>query len=356
MKKSISELLKYQWVKQWAMPWSFLGCCYRADQDQKALKDYVGKGINRSLFVTKSGQTIGYLELEEIENFGKFVVGKITKDSDLIEYFCDELKNRYDRLAEVASELAASHREIEEYPRFLENYYAFPPAVRVVVLMVNQLPEPYLSKNIDNLAKARTYSENGYPIIETFLQKVAQKIGDKSEFRPELILSMTAEEFNSYLKSGQLPEEKELEDRFRESAILADKGGLDIFTGEKALEIENIITHPSLDEDEIKGMSAYPGVMRGKVKIVLNPSKNVDFEEGDVLVAVMTRPDYLPLVHKASAFITDAGGMLSHAAITARELHKPCIVGTKFATQSLKDGDLVEVDADKGIVRIIKKA
>jgi len=58
---------------------------------------------------------------------------------------------------------------------------------------------------------------------------------------------------------------------------------------------------------------------------------------------------------KASAIVTDEGGLLSHAAITSRELNKPCIIGTKVATKVLRDGDLIEVDANKGLVKIIKK-
>jgi pyruvate,water dikinase len=59
-------------------------------------------------------------------------------------------------------------------------------------------------------------------------------------------------------------------------------------------------------------------------------------------------------MNKASAFITDEGGITCHAAIVARELNKPCIIGTKIATKVLKDGDMVEVDAERGVVRIIK--
>jgi pyruvate,water dikinase len=61
-------------------------------------------------------------------------------------------------------------------------------------------------------------------------------------------------------------------------------------------------------------------------------------------------------MHKAKAIITDEGGITCHAAIVSRELNKPCIIGTRFATQILKDGDLVVVDAEKGIVKIIKKS
>ena len=67
----------------------------------------------------------------------------------------------------------------------------------------------------------------------------------------------------------------------------------------------------------------------------------------------MTEPSYLPIMKKAAAFITNEGGVLCHAAIVARELQKPCIIGTKIATHVFKDGDLVEVDADSGIIKKI---
>ena len=70
----------------------------------------------------------------------------------------------------------------------------------------------------------------------------------------------------------------------------------------------------------------------------------------------MTRPEFLPLMKKASAFVTDAGGLLSHAAIVARELKKPCILATENASKVIKNGDFIEVDANKGIVRILKRA
>ncbi|MEY2664432.1 MAG: hypothetical protein RIT04_240, partial [Candidatus Parcubacteria bacterium] len=78
------------------------------------------------------------------------------------------------------------------------------------------------------------------------------------------------------------------------------------------------------------------------------------FEDGSVLVTSMTRPEFVPLMKKAIAIVTDEGGITCHAAIVSRELKKPCIIGTKVATQVLKDGDMVEVDANSGIVRILK--
>lgn len=72
-----------------------------------------------------------------------------------------------------------------------------------------------------------------------------------------------------------------------------------------------------------------------------------------VLVTSMTRPEFLPLMKQAAAVVTDEGGITCHAAIVSRELKIPCVIGTKVATQVLKDGDRVEVDADRGVVRKI---
>jgi pyruvate,water dikinase len=120
-------------------------------------------------------------------------------------------------------------------------------------------------------------------------------------------------------------------------------------------EIENIII-PSAD-DVIKGQIAFGGKVRGLVRIVLDPTIiGLSFDTGDILVTGMTRPEFLPLLKKSAGFITDSGGILSHAAIIARELKKPCLIDTKVATQSLKDGDIVELDADQGTVKILKRA
>ncbi|NMB48148.1 hypothetical protein GYA13_01725 [Candidatus Kuenenbacteria bacterium] len=104
----------------------------------------------------------------------------------------------------------------------------------------------------------------------------------------------------------------------------------------------------------LRGQTAFPGKIKGKVAVILNPHKADNFKRGNILVAGTTTPDFVPLLKKSKAIVTDTGGVTCHAAIIAREVRKPCIIGTKIATQVLKDGDLVEVDADKGVVRKIK--
>ena len=106
----------------------------------------------------------------------------------------------------------------------------------------------------------------------------------------------------------------------------------------------------------LKGKPANKGVVKGKVKIIVTKEEFSKMNQGDILVTHMTRPEYMPILKKAAAIVTDEGGITCHAAIVARELNIPCVIGTQNATSSLKDNDYVEVDADKGIVRIIKKA
>jgi len=101
-------------------------------------------------------------------------------------------------------------------------------------------------------------------------------------------------------------------------------------------------------------LCAQKGIARGPVKIVMSPRQMDKVQEGNILVSTMTMSDFMPAIRKAAAIITDEGGILCHAAIIARELKKPCVTGTKIATQVLKDDDLVEVDATKGIIKIIK--
>lgn len=116
-----------------------------------------------------------------------------------------------------------------------------------------------------------------------------------------------------------------------------------------------IVTVKANVSQTIKGTVAYQGVIRGRVKIMKVAADGHSLKAGDILVAPMTFPSFIMAMQRAAAFVTDEGGLTCHAAIVAREMHKPCIVGTKHATRVLKDGDRVEVDAVNGIVRRLGK-
>jgi len=104
---------------------------------------------------------------------------------------------------------------------------------------------------------------------------------------------------------------------------------------------------------EFNGIVASKGKVKGIVNVILNPEATKKFEKGEILVTTMTSPKFTVFYKKTSAIVTDSGGMLCHAAIVAREMNVPCIIGTKIATKVLKDGDYIEVDANSGIVKKI---
>lgn len=149
----------------------------------------------------------------------------------------------------------------------------------------------------------------------------------------------------------------ELKNRFKDCIVLWNKNEYEIITDFKKIKIlDSIACSEEKKGVAIKGLAAFIGKVIGPVKILESSRDIKKIQEGDIIVAVMTRPDYAPAMKKAAAFVTDEGGITCHAAIIAREMKKPCIIGTKIATKVLKDGDLVEVDAERGIVKILKKS
>ena len=128
--------------------------------------------------------------------------------------------------------------------------------------------------------------------------------------------------------------------------------GIEKFLKKNRLELKDDIVLKK--RGIITGQSANPGKVKGTVRLILNREQSGSFKKNEILVTPMTTPWYVPLMKKARAIVTDEGGVMCHAAIISRELNKPCVIGTKIATKVLKDGDLVEVDANRGIVRLIK--
>ena len=118
------------------------------------------------------------------------------------------------------------------------------------------------------------------------------------------------------------------------------------------LETKNILIKSFQDGKIINGNVAYNGKITGKVCQIFKKEDFKKFEKGDILVTTMTTPKFTPILKIAGAIVTDEGGITCHAAIIARELKIPCIIGCKNATEILKDGMIVEVNANEGIVNI----
>lgn len=201
--------------------------------------------------------------------------------------------------------------------------------------------------DLKNLAKVRNLTDklcnSSDTVIRKSLIKIYPELGDLSS-------TLKTEE----IISDAIPEKNELQRRDTKYFF----SGRKLFTGSNKSEIEKVFkitlaTAPFKKVRQLSGLTAYRGVVRGFVKRVMGHKQIGDVKEGEIMISPMTIPDFIPAIKKAAAIVTDEGGMLSHAAIVAREFGKPTVVGTETATKRLKDGDIVEVNATEGKVNLI---
>ena len=110
-----------------------------------------------------------------------------------------------------------------------------------------------------------------------------------------------------------------------------------------------------LSEDEVRGFAASPGVVEGIAHVLMSVNDIGQVEAGEILVCPVTAPSWGPVFGKILAAVSDIGGIMSHAAIVAREYGMPAVVGTGTATQRIKTGDRLRVDGDEGLVTILAR-
>ncbi|MFA4818868.1 MAG: PEP-utilizing enzyme [Patescibacteria group bacterium] len=156
------------------------------------------------------------------------------------------------------------------------------------------------------------------------------------------------------IKTGKKLSIKELKQRQSYFAVVWDRQkGTMYVSGGKAKKLYNLYQiKPNVKSiKQIRGEAVSAGVVKGKVRVILSAREVNKLRPGEILITTMTSPDFIVAMRKAAAVVTDVGGITSHAAIVSRELRIPCIVGTRIATKVLRNADLVEVDANKGIVK-----
>jgi len=200
------------------------------------------------------------------------------------------------------------------------------------------------------VSKERTNITKIYTEVELKIKSAVQIIGKEENFDGDLLRYFSIFEISKYLKSGKIDQNilKKAKKRKLGYLYFFQKQKEKIITDKTIIDqvIKNF-SYAGKNLNEIKGFSAYQGKAEGRV------TKNIN-KKGEIFVSAMTLPNDTLRLKKFSAIITDEGGILSHAAITAREFKIPCIIGTKIATQIFKDGDMVEVDANKGIIKKLR--
>ena len=354
MKINLKQIAKVDWFQRWAGSYTFISCSYWGPQYYFSLDKALKVSFRHSLFIHRKGTAAAYASSSELGEVGSRLAKKTVKDPAFAKKYCLALKKNTDILSRIMESKAGKIPSWEGYENFLAVFERHLALHVFVKYTVDFLPAATLKKLLPYFEDARLYSEKIYSQSETFFRSVAGAIAQKEKYNPQYLTCLTQKEFESYLKNKPLPKPAVLKERFNASGLFFKKGKLTLIPGRQASRLEKLLLQQrQKNNTNIKGISAYPGKIAGTARIVPDPFKVKVFNSGDILVTGMTRPEFLPLIKKAGAIVTESGGILSHAAIIARELKKPCIVGTQVITKVLREGDMVEVDANKGIVKKI---
>lgn len=207
------------------------------------------------------------------------------------------------------------------------------------------------------VAMVHTYSFLKTDRIDTWkqamflLQPFYTSIAKKARISLSLAANLCSQEIKELLTNGNLL--PNLDQRIKSSAIYHfSEGKIAMAYNQKVVQKTiTILEKPWKSIKQVTGIIACRGIAQGRVKIISHSDDLAKVNKGDIFVAKYTFPTFTPTMAKCAAIITDEGGLTSHAAVLAREMHIPCIVGTKIATKVLHDGDLIEVDAEKGLVK-----
>ncbi|MBI4043543.1 MAG: hypothetical protein HY393_01900 [Candidatus Diapherotrites archaeon] len=261
----------------------------------------------------------------------------------------DEIVRSYETLLEHPPKDAV--KAIQEHHKHLEKL------VKVITAAI-EIPE-FCGPALDPALKEACMHirvENENIIKEGFSHhaKLLERIEREKNIPRGTLSCLTLNEFNAFSKTGKLPQNV-LE---RKDFVLVrhTQGKEEVFLDERELKRFGLISQQDFSlVTELKGQTAFAGKAQGKVHIIKFIEEAQHLIEGEVLVTGMTDPRYVPAMKKASAIITNEGGITCHAAIVSRELGIPCVIGTKIATKVLKDGWIVQVKANHGQVIVLDK-
>ncbi|MEK6889606.1 MAG: PEP-utilizing enzyme [Nanoarchaeota archaeon] len=296
--------------------------------------------------VLKEGLVDAYRNPEATPHINKIFYQEKLKNKDFIKEFYELSLEKFEELEDMWEKDSLSKGQLLDFYQKTINFWD----AMYASMYLPYSPELFDKEEIDLMIKLRAKidvtGDEASQIIMKSLNKIYPKLGN-------LILYISIEDLEKDKFNLKILEERSKGELFMIDGKLVSKDYLKNIKKKEDFDFEEVKIDNNINE--IKGQIAHKGFVKGKVKLILRRDEINSIEEGEILVSTMTIPDFLPAMKKAAAFVTDEGGITCHAAIIAREIGKPCIIGTKIATKVLRNGDLIEVDADKGIVRIIKR-
>jgi phosphohistidine swiveling domain-containing protein len=262
-----------------------------------------------------------------------------------VPYDTEHFLNEFKKISEIPGTFEDKLGNLEEQKAQLEREKG-----RLVKELKMDQEKINLADTLSEMIFIKDYNKEANVSLAYYSRPLWAEIGKRIGRDRDYVMSLFPDEIEKAME-GEMTSDETIAER-RKALVVCDMGeGLCSSSGMAAEEIFSSLTAPEMEKNELNGTPASFGHAIGKAKIVITQDDFSKVEEGDILIAPMTTPDFVPLMKKARAIVTDEGGICCHAAIVSRELGIPCIVGTVDATKFFKDGDLVEVRANHGIVR-----
>lgn len=317
-----------------------------------------GKGLKDQMVHFTGKSYVWYRYKKDNSELKEFMINKELNNIIFSEKTQQEFRNNVDKFRKAYSVDPSSVKNLKSYIKKLKTLfkkmYVFYP---LSIFMCGPWREDFLrihGKNAEGvislLMKSRIHSEGIIKENDNFMRKLLGLCLEKKGIPKEYVKILSVEEIDN-LSEGIIPDKTMLDKRFKGFFYMNNKI-TPIHNINDFLKSKGMYLPEEKYNEEIKGIVACNGVAKGKVGIIFN-SEQVKAFDADIMITPMTAPDFLPAIERAKAIVTDEGGLTSHIAIVAREFQKPCIMSTKIATKVFKDGDIVEVDANKGTVKII---
>ncbi len=361
----MQKIINNKWEKVWISKYSFTNIAIFGWHYFQSCQKLLGFNFSKIIIIYDKGSATLYRLKPDNEKFSKKLSMKMAKDINFVKKYCQKLKKIIIKMNNsYFSKNINEKNSLKLFINFLKDYEKVTPLYIGIYWAANRLDSQ--SKQYKLLEETRKLSEPFFSKVESFLNNYFKLISEKHYLNIQQASSLFPEEILAILKGNDIKINKNtLNNRFNFSVLFFSEKSFKLILGSKAIKIKQELETKEEKQNKkqlikenkvIKGAKAYGGLVRGEVQIVKSFNEIKKFKKNKILVTTSTRPDFLPAIKKAAAIVTEQGGILSHAAITARELKTPCIIGTKIATKALKDGDLVEVDAEKGIIKILKKA
>lgn len=348
----MSKSKRIKWQKIVSREYSFLYADYTNDA-YKIMEKTVGTMLRHHLFYGENNILNIYREYKDIERSYDMIDKLAVRPSKIVA-----LMDAYDELVKKNYQLfnqikrSKNRTEIKEKLKELDNVFLLTVIHFLFFVFLGYAADrpnikAFLKKQGKRFKKIRMYT------IDMDMNAEFPKCFAKYDKRLlKLSPYMNRQELASFLNTGRLDRQKII-DRFKNYLVITK----DLKTKEYKLPditqtLKRELAHLKIDRQakRIKGATACPGKAEGRAVIVLAKKDYHKIKTGDILITPMTKPDIIPYLKRVKGIITNDGGALSHASIISREMKIPCLTGTRYATDIIKDGEILKLEATRGWV------